>query len=83
VFHLLSRTRCVSIRYGFVDDDNRVSSTVEEKRISEESLLIFVFNRTFHRKDTTYGRIRICIISRACAMSVEWIKFDCKYFFLI
>jgi hypothetical protein len=47
---VLSRTRCVSIRYGFVDDDNRGSSTKEEKRISEESLLIFVFNSTFHRK---------------------------------
>jgi hypothetical protein len=78
VFHLLSRTRCVSIRYGFVDDDNRVSSTIEEKRIPEESLLISAFNSTFHRKDTTYGRIRICITSRACAMSVAWIKFDFK-----
>jgi hypothetical protein len=36
VFHLLSGTRCVSNRYGFVDDDNRVNSTTEEKRISED-----------------------------------------------
>ena len=50
VFHLLSRTVCVSIRYSFVGDDNTVCSTVEEKRISEESLLVSVFHSTFHIK---------------------------------
>jgi hypothetical protein len=50
VFHLFSGTRCVTSRYSFVYGDNRVSSTKEEKRISEESLLIFYFNSKFHRK---------------------------------